>query len=172
MRAPRYSFPLFVDNLRISGTFASILVLAGCSTAEVAAPVAPPPVEPQPQKSVEKVVTPSPKPVSEAAKTVKHARKIAKVPPKMEPDGLLGLSPQEVLQKLGPPEQEAKGTLSREWVYAAPGCRFSVFFYPGVDLNSLKVLKYRSQSNGSPRTEDSRICVQQILTARDANDHS
>jgi hypothetical protein len=170
MCTPECPTSRFVDNILKLGTLASILVSAsGCSTADGAAAVAPPPADP-PSGTGQRHVAVAHKPVGDAApkSAYNHATAIAG----LEPDRLLGLSPQEVLRRLGPPAHKQKGPLSREWVYAAPGCRFQLFFYPNVELTSFKVLKYSSRTEGGRRIDDSHMCVRQILTARNADEHT
>jgi hypothetical protein len=144
--------------------------MSGCSTANIAAAVAPPPGDP-PSGTEPKYASVAPQPTSNPARKYAPRRKTAKTPAGMEPERLLGLSPQEVLYRLGPPAHTQNGQLSREWVYATADCRFRVFFYPEVDLRSFKVLKYSGVTGDGDRIDDSRICVRQILAARSANEH-
>lgn len=159
----------FAGNVLTLGTFASLLIsVSGCSTADSAAAVAPPPGESTGTEQTHVAI--ARKPAAEETRKLAHNRTTTVAT--VEPDGLLGLSPQEVLQRLGPPAHERKDSLSREWVYAAPGCRFRIFFYPNVDLTSFKVLKYSSKTRSGQQIGDSRMCVREILTARNTDEHS
>ena len=84
----------------------------------------------------------------------------------VDPESLLGSSPDVVLKLLGAPARIENGPLSREWVYAASGCSFRVFFYPDMNSTSFKVLKYGSRKDDGEWIDSSNICVRRILTAR------
>lgn len=168
MRTSECPTSCFVGNVLKLGTFASLLIgVSGCSTADSAAAIAPPPGDPAGTGQTHIAV--ARKPAASETRKSTHARTAIA---DMEPDRLLGLSPQQVRQRLGRPAHERKDALSREWVYAAPGCRFRIFFYPSVDMTSFKVLKYSSRTESGRQIDDSRTCVRQILTARNADGHS
>jgi hypothetical protein len=88
----------------------------------------------------------------------------------IDPHSLLGLDPDGVQKRLGTPAHTHNSALSREWVYAAPGCSFSIFFYPNVNSTSFRALKYGSAKDDGESIGSSDVCVRKILTARNNAD--
>ncbi len=71
------------------------------------------------------------------------------------------------MQKLlGRPSRVQDDKLSREWVYASPGCNFRVFFYPNLNAAAFRVLKYSGNDDNGGRLTASNACVRRILMAR------
>lgn len=89
----------------------------------------------------------------------------------IDPKSLLGLDPDSVQKRLGAPDRMESSTLSRKWVYAAPGCSFSIFFYPSVNSTTFHALKYGSTKDDGKSIDNSDACVRKILTARDNADN-
>jgi hypothetical protein len=124
-------------------------------------PMAPPAVPPA------AVVTRAPTPTSRPARapratqTQRPARERA-----IDPEHLIGLDPAAVHRLLGAPARVQDDKLSREWVYAAPGCNFRIFFYPNLNAASFRVLKYGGNDENGERLAASNACVRRILTAR------
>jgi len=88
----------------------------------------------------------------------------------IDPESLLGLDPDSVKKRLGTPARMEDSALSREWVYAAPGCSFRIFFYPNVNSTTFHALKYSSAKDGGESADSSDACVHRILTARNNAD--
>lgn len=154
--------------------------LCGCMTLgdDVAPPAAPslPPAEMRPTIALDPVpVAPPAVPPAIVARapmpTVRPARE-PRAPPAprparaIDPEHLIGLDPAGVQRLLGAPARIQDDKLSREWVYAAPGCNFRVFFYPNLNAASFRVLKYGGNDDNGGRLAASNACVRRILTAR------
>lgn len=84
----------------------------------------------------------------------------------INPDSLIGMSPSDVRKLMGMPTQVRDDHLSREWVYASPGCNFRVFFYPNLNAASFRALKYGGSDGNGAVLAVSDACVRKILTAR------
>jgi hypothetical protein len=84
----------------------------------------------------------------------------------VDPQSLMGLDPDSVQKRLGAPMRMQNGTLSREWIYSAQGCSFSIFFYPNVDSTSFRALKYGSTKDNGEPIDGADACVRKILVAR------
>jgi hypothetical protein len=84
----------------------------------------------------------------------------------IDPQSLLGLDPDGVQKRLGVPGRTENSALSRKWIYAAPGCSFSIFFYPDVNSTTFHVLKYGSAKDNGESINNSDVCIRKILTAR------
>lgn len=84
----------------------------------------------------------------------------------INPDRLIGLNPEGVEKLMGTPSKVKDDHLSREWVYASPGCNFRVFFYPNLNAASFRALKYGGSDNNGGTLAASNACVRRILTAR------
>lgn len=84
----------------------------------------------------------------------------------IDPHTLLGLDPESVQKKLGAPTRMQNTALSHEWVYAAPGCSFSIFFYPNVNSTTFRALKYGSAKDDGQSLDSSDACVRKLLTVR------
>jgi len=84
----------------------------------------------------------------------------------IDPQSLLGLGPEDVQKRLGVPKRMENSALSRKWIYAAPGCSFSVFFYPNVKSTSFRALKYSGEKSDGERIDSSDACVRKILTGK------
>lgn len=153
------------------------LTITGCMTLGDTSPppVAeePPPV-PQAQASVPTLAPapPSP-PVAVKARPHKVQREAARETPtvrersiSINPDRLIGMSPSDVQKLMGVPSLVRDDHLSREWVYAATGCNFRVFFYPNLNAASFRALKYGGSDGNGGSLSVSDACVRRILTAR------
>jgi hypothetical protein len=90
----------------------------------------------------------------------------------IDPKSLMGLDPDGVQKRLGTPARMQNTSLSREWVYDAPGCSFSIFFYPNVNSTSFRALKYGSAKDNGENLDSSDACVRKILTARNNDDNN
>jgi len=88
----------------------------------------------------------------------------------IDPQSLMGLDPDAVQKRLGAPARMENSALSRKWIYAAPGCSFSIFFYPNVNSTSFRALKYGSTGDNGESIDNSDACVRKILTARNNAD--
>jgi len=107
-------------------------------------------------------VTPSPRP----ARAPRESRPAPAAVAALDPGRLIGLDPSEVRTLLGAPARIHDDKLAREWIYAAPGCSFRVFFYPNLNAAKLHVLKYSSTDESGARLAPSHACVRRILTGR------
>jgi hypothetical protein len=106
----------------------------------------------------------------------KQPREMREVPPEnhaarektasIDPDQLIGKSPDDVKKLMGTPTRIRDDHLSREWVYASPGCNFRVFFYPNLNAASFRALKYGGSDSNGGLLAVSNVCVRKILTAR------
>lgn len=128
--------------------------IAEFSPPVVATPAVPPTPAPRPRRVVRET-----KPISEQA-TLRDKLVL------IDPDKLIGMDPRGVQKLLGAPAQVKNDDLSREWVYASPGCSFRVFFYPNLNSASFRVLKYGSSGDGGELLDVSDVCVRRILTAK------
>jgi len=163
-------------RLKSAATFClAATALGGCMTLGDSTPPpansAPPPiadarpVEPTPPPPS---VTPSPRP----KKPVREAKQVPERPApevrtlRIDPDQLIGLDPNGVQKLLGTPAKIRNDDLSREWVYASPGCSFRVFFYPNLNAASFRVLKYGINGENGELLDASDVCVRRILTAK------
>lgn len=84
----------------------------------------------------------------------------------IDPGRLIGMAPAAVRELLGPPLRIESYDLSREWVYAANGCSFRVFFYPNLNTAAFRVLKYGGSDGNGELMDVSDVCIRHILTAR------
>lgn len=149
--------------------------LSGCMTL---GDTPPPPVEPAPAPVAElspPVVaqpapppTPAPRPkrVAREPKPVPELRALRDKLVSIDPETLIGMDTQSVQKLLGAPARIKNDELSREWVYASPGCSFRVFFYPNLNSASFRVLKYGSRGDNGELLGVSDVCVRRILTAK------
>jgi hypothetical protein len=161
------------------------VALAGCMTLGDAVPppqqqasLVPPPLpEIRPATVVEPVAPSLPavpaeavhKPAQRQTREVRAApmpRPQRERPAPVDPDALIGLEPAAVQRLLGAPSRVQDDKLSREWVYASPGCDFRIFFYPVLNAASFRVLKYGGNDDNGGRLAASHACVRRILTAR------
>jgi len=71
-----------------------------------------------------------------------------------------------VRELLGPPLRVESYDLSREWIYTANGCSFSLFFYPNLNTAAFRVLKYGGSDGNGELMDVSDICIRHILTVR------
>lgn len=148
----------------------ALIPLGGCTGMRQPPVIAPPPV-------VSSSVRPTP-PRAAAVKPKKPSREAHTAdrgtPPvrtaSIDPQSLLGLDPDGVQKRLGPPARMQNSALSREWVYSVPGCSFSIFFYPNLNSTSFRVLKYGSTRDNGESIDSSDACVRKILTARNNAD--
>ena len=138
--------------------------LGGCTGMNRPPAVSPPPLRSAPQ---------TPPPQQHAAIPRKPARepRAAEAAPAektaaVDPQSLLGLAPEDVQKRLGAPKRMENGALSRKWTYAAPGCSFSIFFYPNVNSTSFRALKYSGEKSDGQRIDSSDACVRRILAGR------
>jgi len=134
---------------------------------ERAPPVSPPPLRSAPE------TRPSPQhaAVPNLKKTPSHEARAVEPSPaekvsSIDPQSLLGLAPEDVQKRLGAPKRMENSALSRKWTYAAPGCSFSIFFYPNVNSTSFHALKYSGEKSNGARTDSSDACVRRILAGR------
>lgn len=84
----------------------------------------------------------------------------------IDPARLIGMAPAAVRELLGPPLRIESYDLSREWVYAANGCSFRLFFYPNLNTAAFRVLKYGGNDGNGELMDVSDACIRHILTAR------
>ena len=164
--------PLKQRNFRSLGPTIAVFVLAplaGCVGMGRHPPsVAPPPVG---DAAVARaVLQPRAAPVR-PKKPPPHDTRPAELDPSIrvasiDPQSLLGLDPDDVQKRLGAPARMENSALSRKWIYAAPGCSFSIFFYPNVNSTSFHALKYGSARDDGESIDNSDACVRKILTAR------
>lgn len=140
----------------------------------------PPPAVPDDQPSIDAqraslMVSEEPA-VPPKAKPRKPQREVREPPPEshparekmaaIDPDQLIGKSPDDVKKLMGTPTKIRDDHLSREWVYASPGCNFRVFFYPNLNAASFRALKYGGSDSNGGLLAVSNTCVRKILTAR------
>jgi hypothetical protein len=119
--------------------------------------------------SEEPAIPPRPRPrkaVREAREPPPERSTRAERPAGIDPNRLIGLSPEGVAKLIGTPSRVKDDHLSREWVYAAPGCNFRVFFYPNLNAASFRALKYGGSDSNGGNLAASDACVRRILTAR------
>lgn len=150
-------------------------MLSGCMTLGDKPPA---PVEPAPAPVAElspPAVAPTPPPPTPAPRPRRVARETKPAPELralrdklvlIDPDKLIGMDTQGVQKLLGAPARVKNDDLSREWVYASPGCSFRVFFYPNLNSASFRVLKYGSSGDSGELLDVSDVCVRRILTAK------
>ncbi|HVV28477.1 MAG TPA: hypothetical protein VHC40_10990 [Rhizomicrobium sp.] len=134
---------------------------------------APPPVaDPQPvavappPQVVSPVPTPRPKKPTREARAAPDTHTFRDRLVVIDPHRLIGLDPNGVQRLLGTPARVKNDDLSREWVYASPGCSFRVFFYPNLNSASFRVLKYGGSGENGELLDTSDVCVRRILTAK------
>ncbi len=134
---------------------------------------APPPVaDPQPvavappPQVVSPVPTPRPKKPPREARAAPDTHTFRDRLVVIDPHRLIGLDPNGVQRLLGTPARVKNDDLSREWVYASPGCSFRVFFYPNLNSASFRVLKYGGSGENGELLDTSDVCVRRILTAK------
>lgn len=147
--------------------------LSGCTGMRHPPEIAPPPVASTP------TLRPAPAPRSAAVKPKKprdlRPSDVDESPPPLrtasiDPKSLLGLDPDSVEKRLGPPARMENNALSHEWVYSVSGCSFRIFFYPNVNSTSFRALKYGSTKDNGESLDSSDACVRKILTARNNAD--
>src|SRR5438874_2625070 len=128
--------------------------------------------EPAPAVAVSAVmsgaeISPPVKPLPQARRPREH--RVVEIPhqkalPSVDPDHLIGLTPDAVRQLLGPPARIESYDLSRAWVYASGGCSFRLFFYPNLNTASFRVLKYGGSNGNGELMDVSDVCIRRILT--------
>jgi hypothetical protein len=140
----------------------------------------PPPAVPDDQPLIDaqqaSLMTPDEPAVPYKAKSRKQQREVREASPEnhparekvaaIDPDRLIGKSPDDVKKLMGAPTKIRDDHLSREWVYASPGCNFRVFFYPNLNAASFRALKYGGSDSNGGLLAVSNVCVRKILTAR------
>ena len=161
----------------LSGALLSCLAVSGCMTL---GDHTPPPAVPDDQPVIDAqqaslMVSEEPA-VPYKAKPRKQPREVHEVPSEnhparekaafIDPDQLIGKSPDDVKKLMGAPTKIRDDHLSREWVYASPGCNFRVFFYPNLNAASFRALKYGGSDSNGGLLAVSNVCVRKILTAR------
>jgi len=167
------------NRLAFCGRAANIgfvaITLGGCMTL---GDTAPPPLQPAaaPTKIVElPPVVAVPAPPSPAPRPKRVAREVRATPELralrdklvlIDPDKLIGMDTRGVQKLLGAPVRVKNDDLSREWVYASPGCSFRLFFYPNLNSASFRVLKYGGSGDNGELLDVSDVCVRRILTAK------
>lgn len=152
------------------------VTLSGCMTLGDSTP---PPYVPAPATVAQLppvVVVPPAVPPRTPAPRPRRAVREAKAVPELhalrdklvliDPDKLIGMDTRGVQKLLGAPVRVKNDDLSREWVYASPGCSFRVFFYPNLNSASFRVLKYGSSGDNGELLDVSDVCVRRILTAK------
>lgn len=154
----------------------SLLALSACTAMNRPPAVAPPPLRssdmhPPPQHV--NPIKPRKAPSRDVPSRDTHASQPAPArTASIDPKSLMGLDPDGVQKRLGTPARTQNTSLSREWVYDAPGCSFSVFFYPNVNSTSFRALKYGSAKDNGEKIDSSDACVRKILTARNNDDNN
>ena len=167
--------------LRIGLPLLSFATLCGCMT--LGDPVPPPASPSLPPVEMRPAIAPDPVPAALRAappevrlppalppRIVREMRAVpvarpARLPP-INPEQLIGLEPAAVQKLLGAPTRIRDDKLSREWIYASPGCDFRVFFYPNLNAAAFRALKYSGNDDNGGRLAASNACVRRILTAR------
>jgi hypothetical protein len=155
------------------------VTLSGCMTLGDSTP---PPFDPVPATVAElppavaiQPVPPPPAPrprrVSREAKPVPELRALRDKLVLIDPDKLIGMDTRGVQKLLGTPARVKNDDMSREWVYASPGCSFRVFFYPNLNSASFRVLKYGGSGDNGELLDVSDVCVRRILTAKSNAEH-
>jgi hypothetical protein len=100
------------------------------------------------------------KPVARVA-SEKFVRKAAR----LDPNTLVGLSPDAIDRILGSPTGVRAEAMMVEWTYARPSCSLIVFFYPDIVTGTLRALNYTlADMNG--RAGANRVCVDFLMMAR------
>lgn len=160
---------------RIAG-MGLMAMLGGCAALGGGAP--PPAVEPAPapvaelsppviaQPTPPPTPAPRPKRVARETKPIPELRALRDKLVIIDPDRLIGMDTRSVQKLLGAPARIKNDDLSREWVYASPGCSFRLFFYPNLNSASFRVLKYGSSDDSGELLDVSDVCVRRILTAK------
>jgi len=113
-------------------------------------------------------IAPAPRP-KHPAREARAGEDVRSLPKKLiviDPNRLIGLEPGAVQKLLGAPARVRNDDISREWVYAAAGCSFRVFFYPNIKTNSFQALKYGGDDGNGELMDDSDVCIRHILTAK------
>lgn len=161
---------------RSAPSFATLcLAVSGCMT--LGDPTPPPVSAAPPVADVQTASLAPPPPAAPAPKVKTHkvtryaARELPPAAPReklasIDPDRLIGMSPSDVRKLMGTPTQIRDDHLSREWVYASPGCNFRVFFYPNLNAAAFRALKYGGSDGNGGVLAVSDACVRRILTAR------
>lgn len=152
------------------------ITLSGCMTLGDSAP---PPYAPEPATVAElppavavqpavppRAPAPRPRRAVREAKATPELRALRDKLVLIDPDKLIGMDTRGVQKLLGAPVRVKNDDLSREWVYASPGCSFRVFFYPNLNSASFRVLKYGSSGDNGELLDVSDVCVRRILTAK------
>ncbi|MBS0273683.1 MAG: hypothetical protein JSR55_04615 [Proteobacteria bacterium] len=138
--------------------------LGGCTGMGRPPAVSPPPLRSAPQTQLPQQHAAVPRKPAREPRAVETAP--AEKTAAIDPQSLLGLAPEDVQKRLGAPNRMENGALSRKWTYAAPGCSFSVFFYPNVNSTSFRALKYGGEKSDGQRIDSSDACVRRILAGR------
>lgn len=161
----------------LSGIVLLCLAVSGCMTL---GDHTPPPAVPEDQPVIDAqqaslMISEEPA-VPYRVKPRKPQREAREIPPEnhparektasIDPDQLIGKSPDDVKKLMGAPTKIRDDHLSREWVYASPGCNFRVFFYPNLNAASFRALKYGGSDSNGGLLAVSNVCVRKILTVR------
>lgn len=153
----------------------SLLGLSACTAMNRPPAVTPPPLRSSDAHAPQRpgVIKPKKAPPRDVPSRDAHAAQPAPVrTASIDPKSLMGLDPDGVQKRLGTPARMENTALSREWVYDAPGCSFSIFFYPNVNSTSFRALKYGSAKDNGEKLDSSDACVRKILTARNNDDNN
>ncbi len=96
-----------------------------------------------------------------------HKPKLAEVPPAIDPDRLVGLDRDGVLDLLGRPALEEEAAPAKVWVYNGKSCALHVFFYPEITTKEFEVLTYEIR-NVEADENARRVCIEEVLQANAA----
>lgn len=148
---------------------ALVLALGGCKTAGDRLP--PPAADLPASRTVhaEELVpamAPTPRPEKSPRSRKPAARPAPEKPAAIDPDRLVGMTPEGVRELLGPPTRIRDQDLAREWIYAARDCSFRVIFYPNLNAAAFRVLKYGGSNGNGDLLEVSDACIRNILTVK------
>ena len=166
-----------------SYAFSAALILSGCGTQTsfrnpfapepMAAAPSPEPAPPAvPEAATEMpIVVPPPDPPQTAIvkrKTVPKKRpvRVRRAPASIAPAELVGFESDAVLDVLRKPDSIRKEALPIVWTYSYAGCTLRLFFYPEIESEKFRVLKFDLRDRNGQKLNNTAECMQKFMVAK------
>jgi hypothetical protein len=146
----------------------AVLLLAGCALLEPEPqPPAPAARPPDPLAALPPAPAPPIPGRKPAPPAVAPALPGAAAPTPFRPDGLIGMTPGEAAQLLGPPAQRAEVAPATVWRYAAGDCELDLYFYLDLQSRVTRVLHYELRN---PEGGDGQRCLERLVAEERSRD--
>lgn len=170
--------------IAFSYAFSAALILSGCGTqasfrnpwnvepmAAIPPPEPAPPVIPETAMEAPMVSSPPPQlpqTVVVKRKTVpkKRPARVRRAPASVAPAELVGFEFGAVLDVLRKPDSIRKDVLPIVWTYSYAGCTLRLFFYPEIESEKFRVLKFDLRDRSGQKLSNTAECMQKFMVAK------